>query len=154
MDQSINYGSKINLREEIESLFQEFNGEYIFESVLGVGGMGNVYKVLNPNGQVFALKHIKNDLLNDTETRKRFEAEFTVLSILNHKNIIKLQSSGWLENGSLYLVMECLNEGSLSELLKKQVKLDFKSALVLIHQICQALECAHSHNIIHRDLKP
>ena len=150
---SINLG----IKEERSRISSILKGRYRIDSILGIGGMGAVYLASdysNSEQKQIALKVIRPELNLDQETRGRFEAEFNTLSRLDHKNIVKVQNSGSLEDGSLFIAMEYLSGGSLSGLLFSQKQLTYEKVLPLMHKICSGLEYAHAHGVVHRDLKP
>jgi Tol biopolymer transport system component/tRNA A-37 threonylcarbamoyl transferase component Bud32 len=113
-------------------------GPYEILSVIGVGGMGEVYKARDARlGRVVAVK-ISNEKFSE-----RFEREARAVAALNHSNICHLY-----DVGPNYLVMEYV-EGSP---LKGPLPVD--QALKYAAQICDALDAAHKKGITHRDLKP
>ena len=133
------------------------DGRYLVSSVLGIGGMGAVYLALDSfcaDGKHVALKVIRPELNLDKESIGRFEAEFAALSKLNHKHIVKVENSGLLEDGSIFIAMEYLAGGTLASLLREKRKLELAKVLPLLHKICLALDCAHTNGVVHRDLKP
>jgi serine/threonine protein kinase len=128
-------------------------GPYQIVSALGVGGMGEVYRVrdakLNRN---VALKVLPESFLHDADRLARFQREAHVLASLNHPNIAAIYG---LEDsdGTRALVMELVEGEDLSQrIARAAIPLD--EALPIAKQIAEALEAAHEQGIIHRDLKP
>jgi Tol biopolymer transport system component len=128
-------------------------GGYEIASLLGAGGMGEVYRATDTvlKRQV-ALKVLPPDVANDPERVARFQREAEVLASLNHSNIAHLYGLEGL-GGTLALVMELVEGPTLADRIAKgAVPLD--EALPIAKQIAEALEAAHEQGIIHRDLKP
>ena len=118
-------------------------GPYQIVSLIGYGGMGEVYKAHDTRlGRDVAIK------VSTLAFNERFEREGRAVAALNHPNICQLYDVGALPSGSGFLVMEYI-EG---ERLKGPMPLD--AALRAARQIASALEAAHEKGIIHRDLKP
>jgi serine/threonine protein kinase len=128
-------------------------GPYEILSVIGAGGMGEVYSArdtrLNRN---VALKVLPEVFASDVERMARFEREAKLLASLNHPNIAAIH--GLEESGSTRaLVMELVEGPTLAERIAAgPIPLD--EALPIAKQVAEALEYAHDHNVIHRDLKP
>src|SRR3954454_9201882 len=128
-------------------------GAYEIASVLGAGGMGEVYRATDTvlKRQV-ALKVLSPDVANDPERVARFQREAEVLASLNHPNIAHLYG---LERtgGTLALVMELVEGATLADRIA-QGAIPLDEALPIARQIAEALDAAHDQGIIHRDLKP
>jgi Tol biopolymer transport system component len=128
-------------------------GAYRLESLLGAGGMGEVYRAKDVRlGRWVAIKVLLPHISADAEARQRFEREARTIANLNHPNICTLHDIG-SEGGVDYLVMEYLEGDTLAELLKtRRLRMD----RVVDHgmAIASALAAAHKQSIVHRDLKP
>ena len=128
-------------------------GPYEVLSLLGAGGMGEVYRARDTalNRDV-ALKVLPDLFASDAERLARFTREAQTLAALNHPNIAHihgLEASG----GVRALVMELVEGEDLSQRIARgPVPVD--EALPIARQIAEALEAAHEQGIIHRDLKP
>jgi serine/threonine protein kinase len=128
-------------------------GSYQILSLLGAGGMGEVYRARDTRlDRDVALKVLPAGLLADEAVRRRFRKEALALAKLNHPHIAVIHDVGE-EAGVDYLVMECVPGQSLAEKLKSGA-LPEKEVASLGAQIADALEEAHEHGVIHRDLKP
>jgi len=128
-------------------------GPYEIQTLVGSGGMGEVYKARDTRlDRTVAVKVLKASLAHDQEFRERFEREARVISQLNHPNICTLHDVG--QEGAIdFLVMEYVEGETLAErLAREQIPLD--QAMACGIQIAEALERAHRQNIIHGDLKP
>jgi len=118
-------------------------GPYQIISLLGNGGMGEVYKAHDTRlGRDVAIK------VSTIAFNERFEREGRAVAALNHPNICQLYDIGALSSGSGYMVMEYIDGERLSG------PMPVKEALRIARQIASALEVAHESGIIHRDLKP
>jgi serine/threonine protein kinase/Tol biopolymer transport system component len=128
-------------------------GPYRIESLLGAGGMGEVYRAKDTRlDRHVAIKVLLRHIAADSDSRQRFEREARAVASLNHPHICTLHDIG-AEDEVDYLVMEYLEGETLaSRLAKGRLPMD----QVLRHGIAVAgaLATAHSRRIIHRDLKP
>ncbi|KXZ39605.1 serine/threonine protein kinase [Alkalithermobacter thermoalcaliphilus JW-YL-7 = DSM 7308] len=118
------------------------------------GGMAFVYKakctLLN---RIVAIKVLRHEFVNDEEFLQKFKNEAQAAASLTHPNIVNIYDVGQQDNIH-YIVMEYVEGLNLKELIKKQGKLDYKTALDITKQIAVALSQAHKRHIIHRDIKP
>ena len=122
-------------------------------SLLGVGGMGEVYLAQDTRlGRDVALKILPEAFAHDPERRSRFEREARVLASLNHPNIATLYGLADFA-GHTVLEMEFVSGETLAERMQR-ARLSVDEVLTIFEQIAQALESAHERGIIHRDLKP
>jgi eukaryotic-like serine/threonine-protein kinase len=128
-------------------------GPYEIQSLLGAGGMGEVYRARDTRlGRDVAIKILPPHLSSNPDLRERFEREARAISSLNHPRICTLHDIGH-QDGISFLVMEYLEGESLAERLKKG-QLSLKEALKVGMEVSEALEVAHRAAITHRDLKP
>jgi eukaryotic-like serine/threonine-protein kinase len=128
-------------------------GPYRITSLIGSGGMGEVYKAVDSRlGRTVAVKVLPSDLASDADRRQRFELEARAISSLNHPRIAALYDVGE-QAGTPYLVMELVDGQTLADRLLRG-KLPLSQALEYAVQIADALEDAHRNGIVHRDLKP
>ena len=128
-------------------------GGYEIVSVLGAGGMGEVYRARDTKlGREVAIKVVLEVFAADPDRGARFEREAKVLASLNHPHIAALY--GMEQSGARhFLVMELVEGQTLAERLLRGV-LTIEEALAVALQIAGALEEAHEKGIVHRDLKP
>ena len=128
-------------------------GYYHVLSLLGAGGMGEVYLAEDTRlKRKVALKLLPTELTANRDRLRRFEQEARAASALNHPNIITIHEIG--ESGEWhYLVTELIDGETLRERLH-QGRIEFSAALDIALQIASALVAAHKAGIVHRDIKP
>jgi Tol biopolymer transport system component len=128
-------------------------GPYQIVSLLGSGGMGEVYQARDTRlDRSVAIKVLPSRVAADTVARERFEREARTIGALNHPNICVLHDIG--HDGDVdFLVMEHLTGESLADRLKKG-PLPIEQVLQYGIEIADALDRAHRAGIVHRDLKP
>ena len=128
-------------------------GPYEIVAPLGAGGMGEVYRARDTRlDRSVAIKILPAHLSGDPRSRQRFEREAKAISSLNHPNICTLFDVGEQE-GTAYLVMECLEGETLADRLEKG-RLPADQVLRIAVEVLDALDKAHRQGIVHRDLKP
>jgi serine/threonine protein kinase/Tol biopolymer transport system component len=128
-------------------------GPYRIESLLGVGGMGEVYRAIDTNlKRAVAIKVLPQAATQDPDRLARFQREAEVLAALNHPHIAAIY--GLERVGStIALVMELVDGPTLAERIAGG-PLALDEALPIARQIAEALAAAHEQGIVHRDLKP
>jgi serine/threonine protein kinase len=137
-------------------------GPYSVRALLGVGGMGEVYRAHDSTlGREVALKILPEPWLGDTERRMRFEREARLLASLNHPNIAAIygvQDSADAPGASgpvRALVLELVEGETLADRLTAAGRgLPLDEVIAIASQVVDALEAAHTRGIVHRDLKP
>ena len=128
-------------------------GSYEIVSMLGAGGMGEVYRAHDTKlGRDVALKIVPELFASDCDCLARFTREAQTLAALNHPNIAHIH--GLEESGGVRALVMELVEGE--DLVQRLVRgpLPPDEALPIARQLAEALEAAHEQGIIHRDLKP
>lgn len=130
-------------------------GAYLLQELVGVGGMGRVYRGIQKMlGRTVAVKVIHPHLLSDEQTVARFYNEARAASRLNHPDSVGIIDFGRSDDGVLYLVMEYLGGKDLATLLVEEGPLPFKRVVHIIRHVLAALGEAHALGVVHRDLKP
>jgi hypothetical protein len=128
-------------------------GRYQVQGLLGSGGMGEVYKAVDPTlGRAVALKVLRQELSADPERLTRFLHEARAASALNHPNILTIHEVG--DHGaSRFLVSEFVEGETLRQRLERG-PLTLREILDIAIQTASALAAAHAASIVHRDIKP
>jgi len=128
-------------------------GPYEIQSLLGAGGMGEVYRARDARlDRTVAIKILASQFSADAAHKQRFDREAKIISNLNHPHICVLHDIG-SQNGLDYLVMECVEGETLAKRLEKG-PLPLEQVLRFGTQIADALDKAHRSGVVHRDLKP
>jgi serine/threonine-protein kinase len=131
-------------------------GEYRVVRLLGEGGMGKVFEAEERlSGRRVALKVLRPELSRSEPGRRLFENEMTILSKLDHPNVVRCLSCSEVE-GELMMALELLPGRTLREVLENEGAVEWPRAVAMVQQIARALGAAHEHEppIVHRDLKP
>src|SRR5262245_30186271 len=128
-------------------------GSYEITSLIGKGGMGEVYRARDSKlKRDVAIKALPDEFSLDHDRLARFQREAEVLASLNHSNIASIYDLQEA-NESRFLIMELVEGETLAERISRG-PLPLEEALDIAKQVCEALEAAHEKGIIHRDLKP
>jgi serine/threonine protein kinase len=129
-------------------------GKYRILSKIGQGGMGVVYKALDPKiERVLAVKIISARLDTEPELRSRFRQEARSAAQLSHKNIITIFEYDE-EDGLAYLAMEFLDGEDLKTKISNRQWMPLEQKLRIMKEVAEGLSHAHKMGVIHRDIKP
>jgi tetratricopeptide (TPR) repeat protein len=140
--------------EQAEPLDGRSIGRYQVVSLLGRGGMGEVYLAQDTGlGRKVALKLLPARFTADAERVRRFEQEVHAVSALNHPNIVTVYDVGEAEAGR-FIVMELVAGRTLRAVAGAGGPFSLDSLIDLAGQIAKALAVAHAAGIVHRDIKP
>jgi serine/threonine protein kinase/tetratricopeptide (TPR) repeat protein len=130
-------------------------GSYVLQELIGVGGMGRVYRAEQSTlGRTVAVKVIHPHLLGDEATVARFYTEARAASSLNHPNSVSIIDFGRSDDGVLYLVMEFLQGKDLAQVMHDEGPLPIVRVCEVLIGVLGALGEAHALGVVHRDLKP
>ncbi|MBC8164414.1 MAG: protein kinase, partial [Bryobacteraceae bacterium] len=132
---------------------QTLAGRYRITTMLGHGGMGEVYEAEDlVLGMTLALKTIRGEV---TEAAlRRFQREVVLTRHVAHPNVCRVFDFGEDEVAGVFYTMELLRGETLADILKKRNTLPVAEARSIITRVAEALDAAHEHGIVHRDLKP
>ncbi len=129
-------------------------GPYEILGLVGVGGMGEVYRARDPRlARQVAIKVLPASLSADPDRLRRFEQEAKAAGLLNHPNITAVHDIGTSGDGAPYVVQELLEGETLRSLLAGS-RLPQRKIIDYSLQIVRGLAAAHEKGLVHRDLKP
>jgi serine/threonine-protein kinase len=129
-------------------------GRYRIVSLLGRGGMGDVYRAEDLKlGQPVALKFLPKDVVHRADRLTRLQNEVRVARQVSHPNVCRVYDIGEAD-GQHFLSMEYVDGEDLASLLRRIGRLPPDKALELARQLCAGLAAAHDRGVLHRDLKP
>jgi serine/threonine-protein kinase len=133
---------------------QVLAGRYEILALLGVGGMGSVYRARDRElDELVALKMLRRELLDTPGILDRFRREVKLARRVTHRNVARVFDIGEHE-GEKFLTMEFVDGESLGEVLARMGQFDVARALEIAGDVCAGLACAHAAGVVHRDLKP
>lgn len=136
-------------------------GAYQLDTLLGKGGMGEVYKATHQMlVRPAAVKLIRPEVMGATDSdtarviQERFRREANAAASLRSPHTISLYDFGITGDGTFFIVTELLDGLDLETLVKRFGPVDPDRAVHLLRQVCHSLAEAHSHGLVHRDIKP
>jgi serine/threonine protein kinase len=130
----------------------EYVADYEVESLISIGGMGEVYLARDAERRPVALKILRRHLIVNAQAVDRFETEARAASALRHPNIVTVYESGRSPAG-LFIAMEWL-DGSTFRAIMDAGRAEIAQAIDWGGQAARALSAAHTAGILHRDMKP
>ncbi len=129
-------------------------GEFEFLGLIGVGGMGAVFRCLDrPLQRLVAVKMLLPHLANQVEARSRFEREARAAAAVIHENIVAIHAVGQAD-GIPYLVMQYVEGTSLQERLRTGRPPRIEEVVRIAREVANGLAAAHARGLVHRDIKP
>ena len=129
-------------------------GRYEIQKLLGMGGMGAVYKARDMEVErAVGLKVIRPDLASNPAILARFKQELVLARQVTHRNIVRIYDLNEAD-GVKFITMEFIEGEDLRNMLLRQGKLAPDEAANIMVQVCAGLQAAHAEGVIHRDLKP
>ena len=127
---------------------------YRIDELVGRGGMGEVYRALDPSlERPVALKLLLPALADDEGFRKRLLRESRLAAGLDHPNVVPIYETGE-EDGRLFIAMRFVAGTDLKALLSREGALAPPRAIAIAAQVADALDAAHRRGLVHRDVKP
>jgi len=146
---------KVALSPDDPLVGRSLPGGYLILELVGIGGMGRVYRAEQTTlGRTVAVKIIHPHLVGEENAAARFITEARAASRLNHPHSVGIIDFGKSSDGLLYLVMEFLRGRDLARVIYEDGPLPFRRIVDVLQQTLAALAEAHNESIIHRDLKP
>jgi eukaryotic-like serine/threonine-protein kinase len=132
-------------------------GRYVVEELVGVGGMGQIYRAQDPVlRRTVAIKLISTKLMSGADRAdyiKRFRREAEAAARCAHPNIVAVYDFA-LHEEQPYLAMEFVRGRSLRQLLDDAPVMDVPDAIAIMLQVLDALTSAHEQGVVHQDIKP
>lgn len=131
-----------------------FAGRYRVDAVIGRGGMGTVYRVVDETDhRPLALKVLHSAASADASAADRFRRETQLLARIEHPAVPKIYASG-IENDRMYFVCELIEGDDLRTFLKRRGTFPLDDIVSIAATVADALQVAHEKGIVHRDIKP
>ncbi len=132
----------------------EIGRRYRVRQLLGVGGMGSVYRVHDQElDRDVALKLIRSDIAESPAALERFKREIQLSSRVTHRNVLRVYDLGE-SDGIRFLTMQFVEGEDLASVLQRYGKLPVPRVISVFRQILEGLRAAHEQGVVHRDLKP
>jgi serine/threonine-protein kinase len=140
------------VRADDERVGTEF-GAYRIDSLIGVGGMGKVYRATAGDGAVVALKLVKADLARDETFRRRFRREARIAQTVSNPHVVPVRDTGE-HDGVPYLAAQLIEGITLGEKLALDGRLDLAMTVRICTQVADGLHALWQAGMVHRDVKP
>ena len=130
-------------------------GPYRIAHLVGSGGMGRVYKGVNPSIRSrVAIKVLSHECSQRPDLIDRFFAEARAVNLIRHESIVNVLDLSKLADGRPYIVMEYLDGAPLGGVIAQRGRLPAGTLARLINEVLSALGAAHEKGVVHRDIKP
>ncbi|MEA2313496.1 MAG: hypothetical protein QOI03_188 [Solirubrobacteraceae bacterium] len=128
-------------------------GNYRIDSLVGVGGMGQVYRATASDGKQVALKLVKQDIARDETFRRRFSREARIAQSVHNPHVVPVLDTGE-HDGIPYLAQEFVEGIPLDQKLKIEGRLDVATTVRMCAQVADGLQALWAAGMVHRDIKP
>jgi serine/threonine-protein kinase len=131
-------------------------GKYLLDDLLGVGGMGEVYRATNVSlGRKVAIKLLSPEYVNNEDDVNRFLREARAAAAVRHTNVVDVLDVAREDNGTPFIVQELLSGEDLERYLRSRGgRLGPSESLEIMIPVADAVAAAHAQKVVHRDLKP
>lgn len=145
----IDQALELFLTDPFDLIGKTLDGTYFVERLIGVGGIGAVYKARHVTLPLdFAIKVIPQTVSD------KVGIEGAAGALIKHPAVVAITDHKMFSNGDAYLAMEYVNGSSLREALDRRGQFGFGEALDIVSQVASALDAAHKAGFVHRDIKP
>ena len=128
-------------------------GEYQIDALIGVGGMGKVYRARAADGTQVALKLVKADLARDETFRRRFRREARIAQTVRNPHVVAVRDTGE-HDGLPYLAAQFIEGVTLDQKLSREGRLDLAMTVRICAQVADGLQALWEAGMVHRDVKP
>jgi serine/threonine protein kinase len=128
-------------------------GQYQIDSLIGVGGMGKVYRATAGDGTPVALKLVKQDLARDETFRRRFRREARIAQTVRNPHVVSVRDTGE-HDGLPYLAAQFIEGIPLDQKLEREGRLDLPTVVRICAQVADGLQALWEAGMVHRDVKP
>ncbi len=146
--------TRTGIDPELDAVRRAFHDRFAVESLLGRGGMGNVYKARERAlDRYVALKIVPDFRRPDEQFIERFRREARIAARLRHPRIVSVHEVGMMGTFP-YFSMDYIEGSTLRSVVERRRSLPPEDAISIVVEVCRAVSHAHSKGIIHRDLKP
>ncbi len=146
--------TRTGIDPDLDAVRKAFHDRYVVESLLGRGGMGNVYKARERTlDRYVALKIVPEYRAKDAQFIERFRREARIAARLRHPRIVSVHEVGSM-GPFPYFSMDFIEGSTLRALVERRKPLPQEDSIAIVVEICRAVAHAHNKGIIHRDLKP
>src|SRR5512141_901368 len=131
------------------------DGKYQILERLGVGGMGEIFKVRHIHlNEERVIKIMRANIASDDQALQRFLHEARTSTMIKHRNLAMLYDFSTLEDGSYYMVWEYIDGTNIQKWIAKNGPIPPRLAIEIALQALAGLEHLHSMGLIHRDVSP
>ena len=152
-NRSICLHCQIELRP-VETVPNIINYRYQLTNVLSHGGTGHSFLAFDDNQQQVVVRIIRASALADPRALDRFRREANMACHFHHPNVASIIDCGMLPDASGYLVSDYIEGPTLREVLQRRGRLTIREAVLILVDLCDALDAVHRAGLLHRDLKP
>jgi serine/threonine protein kinase len=128
-------------------------GTYRIDLLIGVGGMGKVYRATASDATPVALKLVKDDLARDETFRRRFQREARIAQTVHNPHLVSVRDTGE-HDGTPYLAADFIDGVPLDWKLESEGPLDLSTAVRICAQVASGLQALSEAGMVHRDVKP
>jgi len=138
---------------EGEALVGATVGTYRLVELVGIGGMGHVFRAIGEDGQQAALKIVRREIAHENVYRKRFLREAAIAQQIKNAHVVPVFDVGEYK-GVPYLVQRFIEGGTLGDKLEREGSLSSETIVTMCQQVADGLDALFAGGMVHRDVKP